>query len=306
MILTTPLFREIKKLFPDSILTVLASDLNKSIAQSDLNVDKVYIYKKNIPAYLNLYFSSLKKQDLWIDTKNNYSRTSEFLLKFLNPKFSLGFNFSKPLYNIDLKNYQTGNHATEVNLSPVIYFTNENHHLNKLPELEISKGIKEKIDPLMISSAELKKIAVNVSAGSESRYLQKEKWVKIIEHITNKGNYCIYLLGLEKDRGMIEFILDRVQKYNVCYLKTENILETSEVIRKSNLTITPDTSIIHICSAFNIPVIGIYPDIEWNLEKFYPLSDIKEIVISGNENNIADVRSEQIINSFDRLNKLTL
>ena len=70
-----------------------------------------------------------------------------------------------------------------------------------------------------------------------------------------------------------------------------------------NSIISPDTSIIHICSAFNIPVIGIYPDVAWNLEKFYPLSEKKEIIISGNRNNISDVNSDQIVDSFDRLYK---
>ncbi|MEZ4692287.1 MAG: glycosyltransferase family 9 protein [Ignavibacteria bacterium] len=51
-------------------------------------------------------------------------------------------------------------------------------------------------------------------------------------------------------------------------------------MRNSNIVISPDTSIIHICSAYNMPVIGIYPDAKWNLEKFYPLSDKKEVVVS--------------------------
>lgn len=304
MILTTPLFREIKRLFPDSALSVLASDLNKAIAQNDPHIDKVYVYKKNIQNYLHLYFSSLKKQDIWIDTKSNYSRTSALFLKIFKPKFSLGFNFTKPVFNIDMHDYVTGNHAVDLNLSPVIYFTNKNYALNKKPEIRIPEETKVKISSSVNQNTYLKNVVINISAGDESRYLQKEKWVEIIDRIGNKEKFCIYLTGLDKDRGIIDYIISGTKKYNVKYIKTENIMETAEVIRLSNITISPDTSIIHLCSAFNTPVIGIYPDVKWNLEKFYPLSDNKEIIISGNINNIDDVTPQQVVISFERLSKI--
>jgi ADP-heptose:LPS heptosyltransferase len=95
--------------------------------------------------------------------------------------------------------------------------------------------------------------------------------------------------------------LINTKNLNTGYIKTENIIETAEVIRKSDLVISPDTSVIHICSAFNIPVIGIYPDVKWNLEKFYPMSVFREVIVSGNKNDIGDVKSDQIINSFDQI-----
>ena len=303
MILTTPLFREIKKLFPDSLLSVLASDSNKIIAKNDRNVNNVIVYEKNLLSYPKLYFSGIRNQDLWIDTKNNYSKTSSFLVKLFKPELSMGYNFQKPVFEIDLNNFQAGEHATEINLSPLLYFEDNDSTLNKTPEIIIPENIQLKMKALTEQNTCNKKVIVNISAGDKNRYLKKETWVEVIEKIGGKDQYCIYLIGLDKDKDLINFILSKTKNLNTIYVKTENIMETSEMIRNSDLVISPDTSIIHICSTFNIPVIGIYPDVKWNLGKFYPLSDIKEVIVSGNKNDIEDVRSDQIINSFDQIIK---
>lgn len=76
MILTTPLFSGIRRIFPEARLTVLSGKINKDIPLNHKSVDEVLIYKKNIFENISLLFSSLKNPDLWIDTKDNYSRTS--------------------------------------------------------------------------------------------------------------------------------------------------------------------------------------------------------------------------------------
>ena len=301
MILSTPLFKEIKKLFPDSVLSVLASNSNMIIAENDPYVDNVLVYEKNILSYPKLFLTGIRNMDLWIDTKNNFSRTSAFLVKLFNPGLSIGYNFKKPVFNIDLKKYQNGEHATEINLSPLLYFKENSLTLDKTPEIEIPEIVKFKFDALFKENSVFKNIIVNISAGDENRYLQKEKWVEVIKKIADNNRYAVYLIGLEKDKGIIDFILINTKNLNTGYIKTENIIETAEVIRKSDLVISPDTSVIHICSAFNIPVIGIYPDVKWNLEKFYPMSVFREVIVSGNKNDIGDVKSDQIINSFDQI-----
>ena len=87
------------------------------------------------------------------------------------------------------------------------------------------------------------------------------------------------------------------------FIKTKDILETSEVIRNSDIVLTADTSIVHICSTFNIPLVGIYPDLEWNLEKFKPLSDDYEVVISQSENSIKEVSGGEIAEKVLKLSR---
>ena len=301
MILTTPLFSGIKKLFPESKVTVLSGRINKDIPLNHPSVDEVLIYKKNLTSDIFLINSSLRKADLWIDTKDNYSRTSELLMKIFKPKKSMGFNFEKKVFDISLNEYRRGNHAVDINLSPLYYFNGSNDWKYIKPEFTIPAEIQSRIGSDIQSDASFKNVLINVSAGDKSRYIQNDKWVGFINMIKDSGKYCFYLTGLTKDIDKINFILSNSKELIIKYVRTSNILETAELIKRCDYIISADTSIVHICSVFNKPVVAVYPDVKWNLEKFMPLSDKKQIVISGKENSIEDVKADEIVNAFNRL-----
>ncbi len=300
MILTTPLFTGIKKLFPKSKLTVLAGRINKDIPLNHHSVDEVLIYKKNLTSDIFLIYSALRKADLWIDTNDNYSRTSEFLTKIFKPKLSMGFNFEKKIFDISLNEYRKGNHAVDINLSPLYHFYGSNERIFIKPEFAIPAEIQSRIESIL-SNASFKKVLINVSAGDKSRYIKNDKWVGFINMISDSSKYSFYLTGLTKDIDKINYILSNTKELNIKYVNTSNILETAELINRCDYIITADTSIVHICSVFNKPVVAVYPDVKWNLEKFLPLSDNNQIVVSGKDNSIDDVKADEIVNAFNRL-----
>src|SRR5690606_2350680 len=120
MILTTPLFHELKLLYPNAKLTVLASELNQNILKEQSVINEVLIYKKSFLPLLKLLFTlKNRRYDLWIDPKNEKSDTSRFLMKYAKPVNSLGYNFGDKVYDIDLTNKELGNHAVDIYLTPI-------------------------------------------------------------------------------------------------------------------------------------------------------------------------------------------
>jgi ADP-heptose:LPS heptosyltransferase len=301
MVLTTPLFSQLKELYPGSKLTVLASSLNKDIPLNHSSVDEVKTFKKDLLSNILLLNSSLKKTDLWIDTKDNYSRTSEIFLKIFKPERSLGFNHEKKIFDISLKDYMSGKHAVDINLSAVNYLKGSVEKTNARPSFDIPADVQRKVDSVLRSSPYAKKILLNISAGDKSRYLQTGKWIDIINRIYQSNLYCFYLIGMDRDMESIDIILSQTKGLNTRFIRTRRILEASEVIRKCDAAITADTSIVHICSAFNVPVVALYPNVKWNLEKFAPLSDIQEIVVSSGPGSIDDISVDTIVEKFRTL-----
>ncbi len=301
MILTTPLFSGIKDIFPESNIIVLASRINKDIPLNHISVNEVIIYNKSILKNLMLLNTSLMKADLWIDTKNNYSRTSELLVKIFKPKLTFGYNYDKKIFDIPLNDHLTGEHAVDINLSPVNLLNKTKELVSKKPAFNIPSGIQTKVRSAMQINPDLKKVIINISAGDKSRYIQKEKWVSIINNINDPAKFFLYIIGLKKDSDTIDYILQNTESSNIKYLKSEDIIETSEIVKRSDYVITADTSIVHICSAFNIPVVAVYPDVKWNLVKFAPLSDIKEIIVSGSKDSVDDVKSDEITEGFKKI-----
>ncbi|MEO8210649.1 MAG: glycosyltransferase family 9 protein [bacterium] len=301
MILTTPLLSGLKKLFPESNLKVLASEINKDIPLNHSSVNEVIVYKKNFIKNLILLKSSINRSDLWIDTKDNYSKTSELLVKFLKPEFSMGFNFEKKIFDILLKEFQKGNHAVDINTSPLNYFNKIAEQTDTKPSFNIPFEIQKKFN--LKQTSKLQEIIINISAGNPSRYLEKEKWLDIIKMINSNELSAFTLIGLVRDKEIISYLLEKCAEFNIKFIETENILETSEVIKQGDIVITPDTAIVHICSAFDKPVVALYPDVKWNLQKFAPLSKYNEAVVSKAEGSIKDITAEEVVDAFMRIKK---
>ncbi|MDQ3019117.1 MAG: hypothetical protein M3R36_00885 [Bacteroidota bacterium] len=299
MILTTPLFSGLKKTFPESNLKVLASEINKDIPLNHLSVDEVIVYKKNFLKNFTLLKSSLRNVDLWIDTKNNYSSTSGVLLKIFKPKLSLGFNFEKKNFDISLKEFQKGKHAVDINTGPLNYFNKTSEQAETKPSFNIPLEIQRKFNLKLTSN--LQNVIINISAGNLGRYLAKEKWLDIIKRINANELSAFTLIGLARDKEIISYLLENCMEFNINFIETKNILETSEVIKQGDIVITPDTAIVHICSAFDKPVVALYPDVKWNLQKFAPLSKFNEALVSKDEGSIKDITVEAIVNAFIKI-----
>lgn len=302
MILTTPLFHELKKLFPASKIKVLSSNINKDIAVNSKSADEVLVYNGNFLKDLSL-LSKIGKPDLWIDTKDNYSRTSELLVKIFKPVYSMGYNFNKKIFDIDLtefKKFSRDNHAISINLAPINYFEKKPIAGSLKPSFQIPEKLGEEFRTYFAQKNGLK-ILINISAGNKSRNIPKETWLDILKKIQKNTTSHITLMGLERDIESITYLLNNLPSGKTNYISTKNIIEAAAIVEQNNVVITPDTSIVHICSAFNIPVLAIYPDVKWNTEKFAPLSDNFEIVISKSSESITEISEDDVVKGFFKL-----
>jgi ADP-heptose:LPS heptosyltransferase len=76
-------------------------------------------------------------------------------------------------------------------------------------------------------------------------------------------------------------------------------------IYNSDFLISPDTAAVHIASAFNKPVVAIYPDYEWNFISWGPLSE-KFIAVKSKSNLINSVSVDEVYRAFIDIYKQTI
>jgi ADP-heptose:LPS heptosyltransferase len=298
MVLTSPLFYELKRIFPQSKLKVLASQVNKEFVSGLKAVDKVIVYQKNVLKDLFLA-SRLKKEqfDLWIDVKDGYSRTSSSLLKLAKPKLSLGYNIPNPknekVFDVDLREFAKGKHAVDLSLAAIYYFGKE--PVNTVPVLKdyIDKESSVKYDLL-----------INLSAGDPSRYLDIRKWNAFVGNVLDKHPTTrIQLIGVDKDAQLLLDISKTFKTEHITYKSDYKLRELINVLKSAKLIISADTSIIHLASGLNKPLIGLYPKVDWNYERFKPLSDIYEAIISNSEKGIGDIDDKKIYEKFVKISE---
>ncbi len=68
-----------------------------------------------------------------------------------------------------------------------------------------------------------------------------------------------------------------------------------------DLMITPDTSIVHIARAFDVPVVGLYSKFMKNFMLWRPYDQEIGAVVSANDGNIFDITVEQVFDTFTSL-----
>jgi len=283
MILTTPLFSGLKQLYPDCNITVLTSASNDIIAKNHKSVDNTIIFNKTIFGYIKSFLQLRKtKFDYWIDTKPEHSNTSSKLLKIARFKKSIGFNFKANNFDLDLTPIRTGEHYTEINKLPLIILDKRGDFTNLMPELFIPDEIRQKASEILKVYPK-NYVLFNLSVKDETRNWNPEDVVTIYNTFSGKLDFVFQFVG--KDRECFKNIESKTGQ-NLNYFDG-GILELAEVVRNARLIITPDTSLVHIASCFNVPIVAVYHKVEWNIKRFAPLSDKKVILISTEENKIS-------------------
>lgn len=297
MILSTPLFRELRRIYPEAEISVLAGTKNNVITENLNAINHTYQYDKKFLNTLKLIFKLRRmKFDLWIDTKDEYSSTSKLLNKLTKPVKSLGFNIKEQVFDTDLQNYVKGKHKTDINLSPIICLGSAVE--NDKPYIEIPEKDSNNVTK-RLEGTEKKRILLNLSAGISTRDLSNDKWLKIADSIDSR--FSVILTGQEKDYESINSIISSINRDNVYFVETNTIFELAELIKQCSLIVTPDTSAVHIASCFNTPIVCFFHNVEWVRIKFAPLSEKQKIVISKDENSFNSIQPEEITDSIKEL-----
>jgi ADP-heptose:LPS heptosyltransferase len=299
MILITPLLSELKSLYPDSEISVLASPKNSTISKNLSLVDFTYEYDKKLYHTIKLIKSLRSKSfDLWIDSKDEYSSTSKLLKSLCKPKKSLGFNFNKKVFDVNLNDYKAGEHRVDINLSPVNYLNKEKKRRNVRPVIDIPGKDKLSITQ-KLQEIKGKNILFNISAGIETREWLTDNWITIAKNI--QADTSVILAGQEKDYERINLIIKESKRENIYFVETKTIFEFAELIKDCDLLVTPDTSAVHLASCFNTPVVCLYNSVEWNRIKFSPLSDKQVILVSNDENSINSITTGEVLKAISSI-----
>jgi len=314
MIITTPVFRELKYKYPEINISVLASNLNQNVLQNNPYVDEVYInYKNNIlrdlPTLLKL---RSKRYDVCVEFDHSVIPHSIIRLKIIKPKKIISVS-------------KEGRYGVEGSLLKLYdYFTEKSKDahfrdiwLNTLKPLNVSPKSKkydlfcndqQKLKALNFLEQFHKKIIIGINIegavkGKKITYGKLEEICSRIYHL-NKNIQIILLSSPEKYIKIIRLSQKMGLSYVVPSYKTLTVLDVAALIQNLKLIITPDTSIVHIASAFNVPIVSIHEKNKNSYQLFAPKSHHHETVFSAFDDRLDGYNIDDIVrNSMDLLKK---
>ncbi|WP_130891108.1 glycosyltransferase family 9 protein [Fusobacterium ulcerans] len=257
MVINTLMFREIKKRYPYVEIGVVTKEGAKAIIETNPNVDKIYEYKKDRKNIKKLASKiSEEKYDLLIDFSEMLRVNQMMLINLSEARFNMGLNKENwNLFDISYSKPEGYIHITEIyrGILEKIGITDININY----ELFFTEKQKNKVNDLLKSINHKKIIVFNPFAASKHRDISLENILKIGKIVLKNKNNILIFIGEGKRKKELENIIKELGK-DVIFPELENIIETSYLISKADLVITPDTSIVHIAAAFKRKLIGIY------------------------------------------------
>ena len=273
LLASVSLFRALKETFPDSRLSVIASQQNYYAVTKNQYIDKLFIFDKS--KLLNIsYFKELlgflkSGYDLAVTPSTvSVSFTSLLLMRFSNSKVRIGVKSlnGKPnkysfLFDrrVDLNwNAKPDAHVSDFILDLVRPFgIDTNDFSSSIDFTDEDRAVAKKfIEELGWKHGE-KLIGLHVGAGKPKNRWSLYKYVELISKLNSEFNAKFYLTGSNADKEEIEFVLSNLEIKPGVFLN-HSIPELAALISESDLFVTNDTGVMHVAGTTKTPQVSIF------------------------------------------------
>ncbi|GHT50242.1 LOS biosynthesis enzyme LBGB [Endomicrobiia bacterium] len=307
IVVSTLLFREIKKKYPGISIVVLCGKNNREILKYNNNVNQIYETGKNFFKNI-LLFRKLKKRNisLAVDFYTFRPRFKRLLmLRIVSAEFLIGFY--KDSYNIyDL--------SIDVNFFNKHISKRYEYLLNILkiekPDLKYDVTLnfneENKAFELVKKCGSKCSIVLNPFAASKHRSFSFNKLKELVGLLENKIDCCLFILC----QGSNKKEMKSLENDRTFIISFKSILESAALIKYAEAVITPDTSIVHIATAFNKKTVALYLDYSDAYEKIDTIwgpNNPNAIQLSVNtknkrlKNDIKNIPNMDILNALQKL-----
>ena len=260
MVVNSLMFREIKKVYPYIKIGVVARGAAIDIIRDNTNVDKIYEYYKDRKKIKDLALKiKEEKYDLLIDFSEMLRVNQMMLINLCGARINIGLDRKDwKLFDLSIesgKDFKWTEHITNRYLAYLIKIGLKKESINISYDIYLKDEIK--YEDFFNEIKESKKLILNPYGASKHKSFNIETLENIITYLKDK-DIAIILTYFGDKYKELEF-LEKKYKYVYIPKKIESILDTAILIKKSDYIISPDTSIVHIASAFNKKMITVYP-----------------------------------------------
>ena len=305
MIITTPVFRELKRAYPDIELNVLASSINYEIIKNNPYIDNIYLNNKNNLLLDFLLLLKLRRRhfDVCFEFDHSVVRHAIIRLRIINPKKVISVK-KNGRYGIDgneLKVYDfftekpEHGHFRDIWLSTLKPF--EIVPFSKKYDIFYSQKQGNKAKEFLSKYSKSFLIGINLEGAVKGKKISFSKFYEICTRLykLKKDIKIIVITSPENEQRVKKNLLNMKLDYVIPSYSTKSILDASALISNLNLVITPDTSITHVASTFNIPTITIHENNIESYELFSPLSDCSKTIFSESKNSLRGFSVDALI-----------
>lgn len=287
-----PLIRELKRFFPDANIDIYASTYNNFMFKYVPQIRYVYTKYKDrdaLKTFIDIIRMRRNRYDLIIDTIDiRFGK----VLALLSIKADWlianeGYESRYGLNNSDLGLYYKLTSWKQIHtvdrLMEFMQLLGIENYSNKM-EFPIGYESVSFAKSFLQSCKKTTLIGLNADASNEARSILDAEIVDICNGIKDHDcNIGILLFSTAERREHMRGLVNKAGLENVILEDhTKNIFDVSALVSLMNVMISPDTSFVHIASAFNVPTVAVFQNDTNHLTYWAPRSS-KHVVIQPDE-----------------------
>jgi len=266
IILTTPLFRNIKKLYPESRLTVVTTPQGKELLQGSSEIDSLITYDKKgrdkgLFKFLD-FAKRLRNEKFDLALSPHLSFRTSCLINLSGSPVRIGYEEASCafLYTDKVKRDMAKHEADRI-LSLLEPLHVDSAKLKKFPRLHISAESRRKVSKLLEKEGIVEEdTLVCIAPGSvwgTKRWLP-EGYAELSDGLANRYGVRVMLIGSPAERESGDKILTLAQTGPVDMIGKTALSELGALISRCALLIGNDSAPGHVAAATGVPAVTIF------------------------------------------------
>lgn len=258
-IMLTPLLQGIKRLYPDTKITMVTEYHTLPLTKRMPFIDQALAFDKNL--HDEWYFiKNLWRKDLVYCVDTSYRISLIYALAMIKER--IGFPHKRGMYLTKYLQYEPWmDNAYEPFVHAVLFKQATGIDVTKLDNWdkfyypEVNRDEKSNMDNLMRLNG-LKQhnyIVCSLESDTWQKDWPIDKWLELFNKL-NSLRKKVVILGIKSKR-----LNDIKFPDNVIDFRGEtNLIEMGYIVKNANLLIAVSSLFVHVANAFNIPIIGLY------------------------------------------------
>ncbi|MGA1277796.1 MAG: glycosyltransferase family 9 protein [Candidatus Kapaibacteriota bacterium] len=312
MLITLPTIKAIRDAYPHARIDILAGKVNLPLKdQLLLYADNVLLYDKTLKSIFTLIRNLPSyKYDIAIDPLDNPSTTSGFLMKLSGAKHRIGIvksNSHVYTHCVVAKDRATI-HIVERAAQVLLGLGINPEHISLSIPYHIDEQIrKSSLLALKNVGIDLSRslIMINIAGALQDRILEPISaipWIQTIKQTLSNHDVQLMICGERKHEKNLRFIADSTGILLAPFVNSYQ--QFAGLLAGSSMLISPDTSVLHLISAFKIPCLAFFVQDNSGTKLWTPYQSPHEYIITKGP-TVNAIPADEIIKAFNSLFSIT-
>jgi ADP-heptose:LPS heptosyltransferase len=317
-ILTTPVWRSIKKYAPHIRVGVVASTRNEAFIRSDADVDEVFVFSRlgNMRIIRDFFRAHKTRWDVVLNLYFHDKTGGAIYAALVAPNA-----FRATLTHKNKEKYEriysiVGNRSTTIPLRPIVLQNLDLLRLvmdiplseeDAIPSLmqrfigasvDEEKATKERIEDRLRANNASHYVILNTDASQSYKEWGFENSLDFSERLTSNytDTQVFWTSAPDRRDPAREALASRVMP-RVELLETQSLTQLIAALRGARVVITPDTSVVHFTTALRVPLLAFYL-----FESEYPpIGSIAEILYPADGRNVRTIPVEDALEAVEKI-----